>query len=85
VNCRLAARLLYVEDLNPQQTVRIDLSRIWRHGRDNFAFGLDGLVGLKADEVGDGLAGLQFGEEIDALVGGAESGNRKKEQCGNPL
>jgi len=31
------------------------------------------------------LAGLQFGEEIDTFVGGAESGNGKKEKCGNPL
>ena len=85
VNRRLAARLLYIEDLNPQQTVRIDLSRVRGHGRDNFAFGLNGLVALKADEVGDGLAGLQFGEEIDAFVGGAESSNGKKRQPGNPM
>jgi hypothetical protein len=31
------------------------------------------------------LAGMQFGEEIDALVAGAGSGNGKKEQSGNPL
>jgi len=85
VNRRLAARLLYVEDLNPQQTVRIDLSRIRRHGRDNFAFGLSALVALKTDEVGDGLAGLQSGQEIDAFVAGGESGKGKKEQPGNPL
>src|SRR5258708_3051621 len=77
VNRRLAARLLYIEDLNPQQTVRVDLSRVRRHRRDTFAFGLNGLVALKADEVGDGLAWLQSGQEIDAFVARAESGNVK--------
>jgi hypothetical protein len=85
VDRRLAAQLLHIEDLNPQQTVRIDLSRVRRHGRDNFAFGLNGLVALKTDEVGDGLAGLQSGQEIDVFVAGGESGKGKKEQPGNPL
>jgi hypothetical protein len=85
VNRRPGARLLYLEDFNPQQTVRIDLSRVRRHGSDNFAFGLNGLVALKADEVGDGLAWLQSRQEIDAFVARAESGNGQKQQPGNLL
>jgi hypothetical protein len=76
---------LYIQDLDPEQTVRIDLRRIRRHRRDNFAFGLDGLVALKTDEVGDGLAWLQLGNEINAFVAGAESGDRKQQQPGSPL
>jgi len=65
--------------------VRIDLRSIWRHGRDDLAFGLDGLVTLKSDEVNEGLAGLQFGQETDTSVSRAESDSRKKQQAGGSL
>jgi hypothetical protein len=85
VNGRLAARFLYIDDLHAQQTVSIDLRVIRGHGRDNAAFGFDRLVALKADEVGDGLAGLQFGEELNAFVASAKSGRGKKQERGGPL
>src|SRR5438552_6107390 len=65
VNHCLGARRLHIQDLNQQQSVRIDLRSIWRHERDDLAFGLDGLVTLKSDEVNEGLAGLQFGQETE--------------------
>ncbi len=85
MNRRLAACFLPIEDFNAQQTVSIDLRVIRGHGRDNAAFGLDGPVALKADEVGDSLAGLQFGNEIDAFVTGAKSGRSKKQERGDAL
>jgi hypothetical protein len=76
---------LYIQDFNAQQTVSIDLGRIRGHGSDNVALGLDRLVALKTDQVGNGLARPQIWHEIDAFVAGAKSGNRKKQQPGNPL
>jgi len=73
VNYRPGSRLLNVEDFNPQETVRVNLRGVRHHGGNNFAFRLDGFVALKADEVGDGLAGLQFGNEMYATVTGANS------------
>ena len=85
VNHCLGARRLHIQDLNQQQSVRIDLRSIWRHGRDDLAFGLDGLVTLKSDEVNEGLAGPQFGQETDTSVSRAESDSRKKQQAGGSL
>ncbi len=65
--------------------MRIELCRIRHHGGDNVAFRFYVLVALKADEVGDGLAGLQLGKEMDASVSCAKSGGRKKEQPGNSM
>ena len=75
---RLVGGLLDLEDFKAQQTVGIELGGVWRHGRDNFALGLDVLVALEPDEVVNDLAALQFGEKMDALVHRAETGARKK-------
>ena len=75
--------MLNAQDLKPQQAVRVDLRRVWRHGGDNVAFGFYIFVALKTDEVGDGLAGLQSGKEMDTLVTGAESGRGEKRQSGD--
>ena len=74
MNCRPGGRLLNVEDFNPQQAVSVNLRGVRHHGRDNSAFGLDSLVALKSDEVGNDLAGLQLRQEAGASVGCAESG-----------
>ena len=74
-----------VEDFDAEQTVSIELRGIGGHGGSNFAFRSDGPVGLKTDEVGDGLTELQIGEEMDATVASAESGGGKKKEAGSSM
>ena len=77
--------LLHVQYFDPQQSVSIHLRGIGHHGRHNVAFGFYGFVGAVANEIGNGLPRMQFGEQVDAFVACTRRENRKNKHSGGEL
>ena len=74
MNDAAVARWLHVENVDEQQAMGVDLRALRRHRSNDGALGFDLFVVAEADEVSEGLAGLQFWEKV--LFGGAAPGWR---------
>ena len=58
--------------------MRIQLSGVGCHRRDDVAFGLHFFVAAVADQIGDGLPGMQVRNQFDAGVTGTYGASHEK-------
>ena len=79
MNRCLAAHVLHIQDVDLEQSMCIHLRGVGGHRRDDVAFRLYVLVAAVADQIGDGLPGVQIRNQFDAGVTGADcAGSEKK-------